>query len=73
MRGSRNGIEPDVGEENDARGAQNSENAAVVVRDALRRRVTRRSWNHRRVVRRIDELPTDPNKKQHNAYFEDDN
>ena len=70
MRRGRNSIETDIGEEDNASSAQNTEDSAVGVRDALGRSVSRRWRNHWRVVCRINEMPADPNKEQHDAHFQ---
>ena len=69
LRGGRDGVETDVSEKDDAGCAENSEDSAVGMRDALRRRVGRRRGNQRGVVGRIDEVPPDPDDEQHDASF----
>ena len=39
--------------------------------DALRRRISRRRWNQRRVVHGIHESPPDSNDEQHDAHLQD--
>ena len=63
-RRRRDGIETDVGEEDDAGRAEDAEDSAIGVGDALRRDVSRRRWNQRRVVGRIDESPADADEEQ---------
>ena len=72
LRRGRHGVEADVGEEDDACGAEYPHDAAVVVRHASRRRVGRRGRNERRVVRRVDEPPADADHQQHDRHLDDD-
>ena len=73
MCGGGNGIEPDVSEEDNAGGPENSENSTIRVGDALSRDVSGWGGNHRGVVCRIDEPPADADEEQHNAHLEDNN
>ena len=67
LRGGRDRVETDIGEEDDAGRAENSKDSAIGVGDALRRGVGRRRGNQRRVVCRIDESPADADEEQHDA------
>ena len=72
LRGRRDRVEPDEGEEHDARTAENAQNAAVVVRHAFGRHIGRRRWNERRVIRRIDEPPAEHDHHHHDRHLRDD-
>ena len=67
----RDRIETDVGEEDDAGRAEDAEDSAVGVVNALRRDVSRRRWNQRRVISRIHESPSDADDEQDDAHLQD--
>ena len=72
LGGSRDSVEADVCEEDDACGAQDAHDPPVMMHDALRRRVGRCRRNQRRMVRGIDESPPDADHEQHDAQLQDD-
>src|SRR5438094_1002155 len=71
LRRSRDGIEADVSEEDDTGGAENPEDPAVGVSDALRRNIYRRRRNQGRMVCRIDESPSDADEEQDDAHLQE--
>ena len=72
LRRRRHRVEADEREEHDAGRAQDAHDAAVGVRDPLRRRVGRRRRNVRRVVRRVHEAPADHDHHQDDRHLGDD-
>ena len=72
LGGGRDRIETDVGEEDDAGRAEDAKDSAIGVVNALRRDISRRRGNQRRVIGRIHESPSDADDEQHDAHLQDD-
>ena len=71
LRGGRDSIEADIGEEDHAGRAENAEDSAVGMRDALRGCVGRRLGDQRRVVGGIDEAPANADEEQDDRRLQD--
>src|SRR4029077_17343562 len=66
-------VKPHIRKESRPRRAENAQDAAVVVSDALRSHIGRWSRNERGVIRRIYEAPPDTDHQKHDGHFQDHN
>ena len=68
----RDRIETDVSEKDDSGRTEDAEDSAVGVMNALRRDISRRRGNERRVIGGIHVSPSNADDEQHDAHFQDD-